>query len=107
VIRSWTPNESWDNDGLEHGPFRGDQGIFFAEVTGDGRADPILVDDNTVTARRKRGRHSAGAPRGDRHLALTSRPPDIRAGKARRSLSQCARGDGRDAGRHEASGSAG
>jgi hypothetical protein len=37
---------------LEHGPFRGDQEIFFAEVTGDGRAEPIVVNDNTVTVRR-------------------------------------------------------
>jgi hypothetical protein len=32
---------------LEHGPFRGDQGIFFAEVTGAGCAGPIVVNDDT------------------------------------------------------------
>jgi hypothetical protein len=38
-----------------HGPFYGSRGTFFADVTGDGRADAIAVNDDTVTVRRNTG----------------------------------------------------
>jgi hypothetical protein len=40
-------NEDWT-----HGPFFGTRGTFFADVTGDGRADAIVINDDTVTVRR-------------------------------------------------------
>src|SRR5262249_3457022 len=40
-------NEDWT-----HGPYFGSRGIFFADVTGDGRADAIVVNNDTVTVRR-------------------------------------------------------
>jgi hypothetical protein len=33
----------------------GSRGIFFADVDGDGRADAIVVNDNTITVRRSTG----------------------------------------------------
>jgi hypothetical protein len=41
------PNENWT-----HGPYYGSRGTYFADVSGDGRADAIVVNDNTVTVRR-------------------------------------------------------
>ena len=41
------PNEDWT-----HGAYFGSRGTFFADVTGDGRADAIVVNDDTVTVRR-------------------------------------------------------
>jgi hypothetical protein len=41
------PNEDWT-----HGPYFGTRGTFFADVTGDHRADAIVVNDDTVTVRR-------------------------------------------------------
>jgi hypothetical protein len=35
------PNEDWT-----HGPYFGTLGIFFADVTGDGKADAIVVNDS-------------------------------------------------------------
>jgi hypothetical protein len=43
-------NEDWT-----HGAYYGSRGTFFADVTGDGRADAIVVNDNTVTVRRAFG----------------------------------------------------
>ena len=37
------------------GAYYGSRGTFFADVTGDGRADAIVVNDNTVTVRRSDG----------------------------------------------------
>ena len=39
---------------LDHGAYYGTRGTFFADVTGDGRADAIVVNDDTVTVRRSR-----------------------------------------------------
>ena len=44
------PNEDWT-----HGAYYGSRGTFFADVTGDGRADAIVVNDDTVTVRRSTG----------------------------------------------------
>jgi hypothetical protein len=43
-------NEDWT-----HGPYFGTLGIFFADVTGDGKADAIVVNEDTVTVRRNTG----------------------------------------------------
>ena len=43
-------NEDWTG-----GPYFGTRGTFFADVTGDGRADAIAVNDPTVTVRRSTG----------------------------------------------------
>ena len=40
------PNEDWTN-----GPYYGTRGTFFADVTGDGKADAIVVNDDTTTVR--------------------------------------------------------
>jgi hypothetical protein len=41
------PNEDWT-----HGAYYGTRGTYFADVTGDGKADAIVVNDNTVVVRR-------------------------------------------------------
>ncbi len=46
----FNPNEDWT-----HGPYFGTRGIYFADVTGDGKADAIVVNDDTVTVRRSDG----------------------------------------------------
>jgi endonuclease/exonuclease/phosphatase family metal-dependent hydrolase len=46
----FTRNEDWT-----HGPFYGNRGTFFVDLTGDGRADAIAVSDGTVTVRRNHG----------------------------------------------------
>ena len=46
----FTPNEDWTMD-----PYYGSWGTFFADVTGDGLADAIVVNDDTVTVRRSDG----------------------------------------------------
>jgi hypothetical protein len=43
-------NESWTSN-----PYYGTRGTFFADVTGDGKADAIVVNDYTVTVRRSTG----------------------------------------------------
>jgi hypothetical protein len=43
-------NEDWT-----HGPCYGSRGTFFADVDGDGKAECILVNDNTITVRRSTG----------------------------------------------------
>ena len=55
---AFSPNEDWTG-----GPYYGSRGTFFADVTGDGRADAIVVNDNTVTVRRSTG--SAFSPNED------------------------------------------
>lgn len=40
-------NESWTQN-----PYFGSRGTFFADVTGDGRADAIVVNNDKVTVRR-------------------------------------------------------
>jgi hypothetical protein len=44
------PNEDWTN-----GAYLGNRGTFFADVTGDGKADAIVVNDQRVTVRRSNG----------------------------------------------------
>ena len=44
------PNESWTNN-----PYYGTRGTLFADVTGDGKADAIVVNDDRVTVRRSNG----------------------------------------------------
>ncbi len=46
-------NESWTNE--PYYSTKSDKLTFFADVTGDGRADAIVVDDNRVTVRRSTG----------------------------------------------------
>ncbi len=46
----FAPNENWT-----HGPYYGAKGTYFADVTGDGKADAIVVNDDTVTVRRSDG----------------------------------------------------
>ena len=46
----FAPIENWT-----HGPYYGGRGTFFADVTGDGKADAIVVNDDTVTVRRSNG----------------------------------------------------
>jgi hypothetical protein len=43
-------NEEWTS-----GPYYGSRGTFFADVTGDGKADAIVVNDDKVTVRRSTG----------------------------------------------------
>jgi hypothetical protein len=43
-------NENWTN-----GPYTGSRGNYFADVTGGGRADAIVVNNDTVTVRRSNG----------------------------------------------------
>lgn len=40
-------NESWTQN-----PYFGSRGTFFADVTGDGRTDAIVVNNDKVTVRR-------------------------------------------------------
>ncbi len=49
-ISGFLPNEDWTG-----GPYFGGRGTFFADVTGDGKADAIVVNDDTVTVRRSDG----------------------------------------------------
>jgi len=49
-VSRFLPNEDWT-----HGPYYGSVGTFFADVTGDGRADAIVVNDTTVVVRRSDG----------------------------------------------------
>jgi len=46
----FAPNQSWTMQ-----PYYGSLGTFFADVDGDGRADAIVVNTNTVTIRRSTG----------------------------------------------------
>jgi len=43
-------NEDWT-----HGAFYGTRGTFFVDLTGDGRADAVAVNDDAVTVRRNTG----------------------------------------------------
>jgi hypothetical protein len=45
-----TGNEDWT-----HGAFYGTRGTFFVDLTGDGRADAVAVNDDGVTVRRNTG----------------------------------------------------
>jgi hypothetical protein len=49
------PNESWTR-----GAYYGSRGTYFADVTGDGRADAIVVNNDTVTVRRSTGSSFTG-----------------------------------------------
>ncbi|MFD9460345.1 FG-GAP repeat domain-containing protein [Streptomyces sp. NPDC060027] len=51
-------NEDWT-----HGPCFGSRGTFFADVTGDGKADIILVNEDTVTVRRSTGADFGPSPK--------------------------------------------
>jgi hypothetical protein len=44
------PNEAWTSE-----PYFGTRGTFFVDVTGDGRADAIVVNDDKVVVRRNTG----------------------------------------------------
>ena len=44
---AFSGNEAWTLN-----PYYGTRGTFFADVTGDGRADAIVVNDDRVTVRR-------------------------------------------------------
>lgn len=44
---SFLPNQRWTLD-----PYYGDRGTYFADVTGDGRADAIVVNQTGITVRR-------------------------------------------------------
>jgi hypothetical protein len=46
----FAPNESWTSN-----PYYGSRGTYFADVTGDRRADAIVVNNDKVTVRRSRG----------------------------------------------------
>ena len=49
----FTPNEDWT-----HGPYYGNRGnfsVYFADVTGDGKADAVVVNNDMVTVRRSDG----------------------------------------------------
>lgn len=46
----FAPNQSWTTQ-----PYFGSLGTFFADVDGDGKADAIVVNSNTVTVRRSTG----------------------------------------------------
>ncbi|MHC5732323.1 MAG: hypothetical protein ACYTXY_51355, partial [Nostoc sp.] len=48
-------NESWTQN-----PYYGSRGTFFTDVTGDGRADAIVVNDDKVTVRRSNGSSFTG-----------------------------------------------
>lgn len=56
---SFLGNESWTNE--PYYSTMSDDLTFFADVTGDGRAHAIVVDDNRVTVRRSTG-SGFGAP---------------------------------------------
>ncbi len=56
-LRHGTPGGSFGpgssaNEDWTHAPYFGTRGTFFADVTGDGRADAIVVNDTTTTVRR-------------------------------------------------------
>ena len=44
------PNEAWTNE-----PYFGSRGTFFADVTGDRRADAIVVNADRIVVRRSNG----------------------------------------------------
>ena len=54
LVHLWTPpygpNEAWT-----HEPYFGSRGTFFADVTGSGRADAIVVNDDRIVVRRNNG----------------------------------------------------
>ncbi len=56
VLGGFAPNQSW-TQGVA---YFGTKGTFFADVTGDGRADAIVVNDNGVTVRRSTGSVTLG-----------------------------------------------
>jgi hypothetical protein len=49
--KDFGPNEDWTQI-----PYYGSRGSFFADVTGDGKADAIVVNDDTVTVRPSTGK---------------------------------------------------
>jgi hypothetical protein len=55
ILRAFGSNEDWTE-----GPYYGDRGTFFADVTGDGRADAIVVNNRGVTVRRSDGSRFLG-----------------------------------------------
>jgi hypothetical protein len=54
TVRRSTGSGFGPNEDATHGPYYGTRGTFFADVTGDGRADAIVVNNDTVTVRRSR-----------------------------------------------------
>lgn len=46
-----TPLDAGPNQDWTHGAYYGSRGTFFADVTGDRRADAIVVNNDTVTVR--------------------------------------------------------
>src|SRR5262249_2174158 len=53
---SFLPNEEWTQE-----PYYGNRGTFFADVDGDGRADAIVVNDETIPYGRAVVRRSNGS----------------------------------------------
>ena len=47
AVGYFSGNESWTSN-----PYYGTRGTFFADVTGDGKADAIVVNNDKVTVRR-------------------------------------------------------
>ena len=56
VRRSDGKQQFLGNEAWTEGPFYGSRGTFFADVTGDGKADAIAVNDNRMTVRRSDGK---------------------------------------------------
>jgi hypothetical protein len=57
--KGFGPNEPWIPDT----PYYGSRGTFFADVTGDGKADAIVVNDDGITVRRSTGTSFSGNER--------------------------------------------
>jgi hypothetical protein len=59
--KDFGPGAQADED-WSHGPCIGSRGTFFADVNGDGKAEVILVNDDTVTVRRSTGKDFGPGP---------------------------------------------
>ena len=55
AVGYFSGNESWTSN-----PYYGTRGTLFADVTGDGKADAIVVNDSGVTVRRSTGANFSG-----------------------------------------------
>jgi hypothetical protein len=62
-VRPSTGKDFGPHDNIEdwsHGPFYGQRGTFFADVTGDGKADAIAINDDLLAVRQSTGHDLAG-----------------------------------------------